>query len=123
MNAHLLPLRIRFQPYFVQHSSLLNMEAPITYEFSASVWRHPSPAGWYFVSLPAGMSTEIRNHLKWQEEGWGRIKARAKVGTSSWQTAIWFDTKRGTYLLPIRSDIRKKECIGIGSELRVQVLI
>lgn len=31
----------------------------IKYEFSALTWQHASPGGWYFVSLPKDMSTEI----------------------------------------------------------------
>jgi hypothetical protein len=46
-------------------------------------------AGWHFVSLPIEISTEIRENLKWQEEGWGRLKATAKIGNSEWETAIW----------------------------------
>lgn len=43
------------------------------------------------------------------EEGWGRLKAIAKIGGTEWQTAIWFDSKKKTYLLPLKADIRKKE--------------
>jgi len=62
-----------------------------------------------FISLPISVSTEIRANLKWQEEGWGRLKVSAKIGNSEWNTAIWFDTKKETYLLPIKAEIRKKK--------------
>jgi hypothetical protein len=42
----------------------------IKYEFSAKIWQHSAPGGWYFVSLPVELSNEIRENLKWQEEGW-----------------------------------------------------
>ncbi|MDO8998041.1 MAG: DUF1905 domain-containing protein [Sediminibacterium sp.] len=51
------------------------MNAKIKYEFTAKMWQHSAPSGWHFVSLPAKISTEIRENLKWQEEGWGRLKA------------------------------------------------
>ena len=85
------------------------MQAKITYTFSSVIWQHGAPGGWHFVSLPEELATEIRTHLKWQEEGWGRLKASAKVGNSSWDTAIWFDTKKKTYILPLKAAIRKKE--------------
>ena len=87
------------------------MNGKIKYEFSATTWQHSSPAGWYFVSLPKNISDEIRENLKWQEEGWGRLKVTAKIGNSKWDTAIWFDTKHKTYLLPLKAEIRKKENI------------
>ena len=85
------------------------MIAKIKYEFSARIWKHPSPDGWYFVSLPNTMAAEIREHLKWQEAGWGRMKANARIGNTEWETAVWFDSKFGTYLLPVKAEIRKKE--------------
>ncbi|MBK7959563.1 MAG: DUF1905 domain-containing protein [Bacteroidetes bacterium] len=51
---------------------------------------------------------DIRAHFKQDEEGWGRLKATAKVGNSEWKTAIWFDTKVNTYLLPLKATIRQK---------------
>jgi len=80
----------------------------IKYDFSAKIWQYDGPNGWYFVSLPQEISKEIREHLKWQEEGWGRLKASAKIDLHEWKTAIWFDTKQKTYLLPLKADIRIK---------------
>jgi hypothetical protein len=85
------------------------MQGKIKYEFTAKVWQHNSAAAWYFVSLPTNLAHEIRTQLKWQEEGWGRLKVIASIGGSEWKTAIWFDTKHNTYLLPLKAEIRKKE--------------
>lgn len=91
----------------------------IKYEFSAMPWQHC----WYFVSLPEAMANEVRENLKFQEEGWGRMKAMVKIGNSEWETAIWFDTKHKTYLLPLKSEIRKKENIRIDREVEVCIWI
>ena len=85
------------------------MNSKIKYEFFARVWQYSSTGGWYFISLPVSISKEIRENLKWQEEGWGRMKATAQIGNHKWETAIWFDTKINTYLLPLKASIRKKE--------------
>ncbi len=81
----------------------------LKYEFVSKVWQHNGQSGWHFVSLPLELAKEIRDNLKSEEEGWGRLKATAKVGNSEWDTAIWFDTKKMTYLLPLKSEIRRKE--------------
>ena len=73
------------------------------------LWQHASPGGWHFISLPVEMAREIRDNSKWQEEGWGRLKATARIGNSEWETAIWYDTKHQTYLLPVKAAIRAKE--------------
>ena len=61
------------------------MENGIKYEFTAKPWLHE----WLFVAMPEEMAREIRDNLKFQEEGWGRMKATAKIGDTEWDTAIW----------------------------------
>lgn len=95
----------------------------IKYEFTSKVWKYTGPAAWYFVSLPENLAKEIRTNLKWQEEGWGRLKAIAKIGESEWQTAIWFDTKMNTYLLPVKAEIRSKEHLENGVRKKVIVWV
>jgi len=86
------------------------MSGKIEYQFYATVWQYTSPkGGWFFISLPTDISKEIRGLFKWQEEGWGRLKATAKVNDTEWNTAIWFDTKLETYLLPLKAEIRNIE--------------
>ncbi|OJU74745.1 MAG: hypothetical protein BGO09_08305 [Bacteroidetes bacterium 47-18] len=99
------------------------MKGKIKYEFSAKVWQHAGQGGWHFISLPEDLAKEIRYNLKWQEEGWGRLKATAKIGNSEWETAIWFDTKANTYLLPLKAEIRKKEKIEINKDVTTIIWI
>ena len=99
------------------------MLGKIKYEFAAETWQYKAPGGWYFISVPENVSMEIRENLKWQEEGWGRLKITAEIGSSQWKTSIWFDTKRNTYLLPLKADIRKKENIESGNIIDVIIWI
>ena len=99
------------------------MLGKIKYEFAAETWQYSAPGGWYFISVPENVSMEIRENLKWQEEGWGRLKITAEIGSSQWKTSIWFDTKRNTYLLPLKADIRKKENIESGNIIDVIIWI
>jgi hypothetical protein len=94
----------------------------IKYEFIAKPWQHTGPGGWHFASLPKELSKEIRNAFKSEEEGWGRLKAIAKIGKTEWNTAIWFDTKMNTYLLPLKAEIRKKELLETGKALKASAI-
>ncbi len=91
--------------------------------FSAKMWKHGAEGGWHFVSLPKEISSEIREHLKWQEEGWGRMKTIAQIGQVKWDTAIWFDTKHDTYILPVKADVRRKEKLAIDQSIDVTLWI
>jgi hypothetical protein len=98
----------------------------IKYEFTAKVYNHSTSAdmsGWTMVSLPKEISTEIRNNFKQLEQGWGRMKVTAKIGESEWQTAIWFDTKQDTYLLPLKAVIRKKENVALDNDVDVAIWV
>ena len=96
------------------------------YTFTAKAYRYSTSAdmvGWTIVSLPKEIATEIRDNFKCLEQGWGRMKATAKVGNSEWQTAIWFDTKQDTYLLPLKAAVRKKENIVLNESIKIVIWI
>ena len=83
------------------------------------MWKYNGNGGWYFISIPKEYSKEIRENLKWQEEGWGRMKATASIENIEWDTAIWYDSKRNTYLLPIKSDIRRQAKLDLHKTYKV----
>lgn len=95
----------------------------IQYSFSSEVWKVNGKGGWFFISLPAALSQEIRENFKSEEEGWGRMKVNARIGQTEWQTAIWFDSKANTYLLPLKSEIRKRELIKTKQVLDLTIFI
>jgi hypothetical protein len=86
----------------------------IPFEFEAELWQYTGKGGWYFLSIPTHISLEIRSIFKTQEEGWGRLKTTATIHEVSWETAIWFSSKDNTYLLPVKSEIRKRAQIKVG---------
>lgn len=51
------------------------------------------------------------------------MKTKSKIRETSWDTAIWYDTKLGTYILPLKVDSRKKEKIEIGNILDVEIIL
>lgn len=93
------------------------------FSFEAPIWQYSPPGGWFFVTVPDEISAEIREHLKWQEEGWGRLKATAAIGSFTWDTAIWYDTKHKAYLLPLKAEIRKELRLSAGDDVLVKILV
>ena len=91
------------------------------FSFKALLWKYDGPAGWCFVTIPKTTAKRIRAQHLSSEEGWGRLKTTARVGDTQWKTSIWFDTKASSYLLPIKTEIRKKEKLAIGSFVSVEL--
>lgn len=69
------------------------MTGKIKYEFTAKIWQYAGQGGWHFISLPQEFAKEIRDNLKSEEEGWGRLKAIAKIGNTDLRLGSWH-TKR-----------------------------
>ena len=95
----------------------------IQYRFSSEPWKYAGQGGWIFVSMPKKLANEIRATFKREEADWGRLTATAKIRNTEWKTAIQFDTKVNTYLLPLKAEIRKKEKVEIGKKITVVVFI
>ena len=92
----------------------------IPFEFEAKLWQYTGKGGWYFLSIPANISLEIRSIFTTQEEGWGRLKTTATIHEVSWETSIWFSSKDNMYLLPVKTDIRKRTRIKAGDLVTVR---
>ena len=86
-------------------------------------------AGWHFVTLPQKQSDEIKKIFGAMKRGWGSLPVTVtilrprsgQVGKTSWKTSIFPDKKAGAYLLPLKSDVRKKERINAGDAITVSV--
>ncbi len=70
-------------------------------------------AGWHFAGIPKKESEEIRSKIK-IKAGFGSVPVMVTIGKTKWETSIFPDKRSGTYLLPLKAQVRKKE--GIFSE-------
>ena len=87
----------------------------------AKVWLYPGMAGWHFITIPDDMSEEINERFGDKKRGWGSLPVEVTVGTTTWKTSIFPDKKTKAYLLPIKSDVRKKE--GIAADTSITLLL
>jgi hypothetical protein len=70
-------------------------------------------AGWFFLSVPKAAAAKIKKTQAGRPRvGWGSIRVVATLGNSKWKTSIFPDKKSGTYLLPLKAAVRKKEGMG-----------
>lgn len=98
-----------------------NNSVETNFSFRGKLWKHEGKAGWCFITIPKSVSKRIRAAHSSSEEGWGRLKVSATIGETTWKTSIWFDTKADSYLLPVKTLMRKKEGLAIGTFISAQV--
>jgi len=94
-----------------------------TFEFAAPLWRYPGADGWHFVSLPPEISTDIIDITTGIRRGFGSVRVAVTVGSTSWRTSIFPDSKTGAYLLPVKKAVRAAERLEAGDQVKAQLQI
>jgi hypothetical protein len=94
-----------------------------TFEFAAPLWRYPGADGWHFVSLPPEISTDITDISTGIRRGFGSVRVAVTVGSTSWRTSIFPDSKTGVYLLPVKKAVRVAERLEVGDQVKAQLEI
>jgi Domain of unknown function (DUF1905) len=94
---------------------------PVQVAFDAELWLWDARRAdaWTFVGLAAGESEEIRDLAGGLRRGFGSLRVRATIGTSTWTTSI-FPGKTG-YVLPVKRSIRVAEALDVGDIATVTV--
>lgn len=91
----------------------------MTFEFTATVWRHQGNAAWYFLTLPHGVSDEIEEITAPNRSGFGSVRVEVAIGGSTWRTSLFPDTRAGAYVLPVKRAIRDAEELDDGDRTAV----
>ncbi len=84
------------------------------FDLKAEVWLYPGKAAWHFITIPENEGELINELFSNLKRGWGSLKVNVTIGATSWDTSIFPDKKSNSYLLPLKSEVRKKEKIEIG---------
>lgn len=91
-------------------------------KFKAKLWIYEAPAPWYMITVPLKESSEIKKVFGHLHRGWGSIPVSVQIKGSIWKTSIFWE-KKGTYILPVKKEIRVKEKITNGNMLEISLLI
>jgi len=93
-----------------------------SYRFEAELWEYSAgQSAWVFVSVPADDSERIRELPRPPKPGFGSVRVSVTIGSSTWKTSIFPDSKSGTYFLPVKKAIRLAEDIDVGGMCRVEL--
>ena len=79
------------------------------YKVKEKVWLYPGMAGWHFVNVDKKQSKVIKKVFGKKTRGFGSIPVEVTLGKTVWKTSLFPDKQSGTYLLPLKADVRRKE--------------
>ena len=88
-------------------------------EFDGEIWYWRGPAPWYFVTVPAKPSGDLKDILGFVTYGWGMIPVNARIGKTEWKTSMF--PKDGRYIVPIKASVRRAENLEEGDKVTVRL--
>lgn len=75
----------------------------------ATVWQWRGKGAWYFVTLPKSEADQIKAATLGRRRGWGSVPVVVTIGKTVFKTSIFPEKKSGSFLLPLKAEVRKKE--------------
>ena len=91
-------------------------------EFEAELWLHDGEAGWHFVTLPGEVAEQVRAEAG-EPRGFGSVRVEVTIGGSTWRTSVFPDTKTGSFVLPVKAEVRRREDLLAGDDVRVRLVV
>jgi len=91
----------------------------MVFEFTSKIifWKGPAP--WFFVTMPAKQSRDLKEISGLLTYGWGVIPVRVRIGKTEFTTSLF--PKDGRYLVPIKVSVRKAENLEKGDKIHVRL--
>jgi hypothetical protein len=90
----------------------------IEHRFTARLWAYQGKGAWHFVTVPGEAASEIRFHNPLLK-GFAPVSCHVTIGRTRWKTALFPDSKSGSYLIAIKAEVRKAEGIAAGDTVHV----
>lgn len=75
---------------------------------------YPGMGAWHFLHVDKKQSALFKEKYATHKRGFGSIRVTVTIGKSMWKTSIFPDKQSGTYLLPVKKQIRRAEGIEAG---------
>ena len=97
-----------------------------TIEATGRVWQWragESPGGWFFLTVEGQPAAEVRFAAVGRTGGFGSVRVTARIGDTRWQTSLFPDRRSGGYLLPLKAEVRRREGLDAGREVRVRLTV
>ena len=89
--------------------------------FDAELWLHDGEGGWHFVTLPADLADDIRERSTGR--GFGSVRVSAVVGETRWETSLFPETRTGSYVLPVKQQVRRANDLAAGDTVTVRLTV
>ena len=97
-----------------------------TIEATGQVWQWragEAPGGWFFLTVEGQAAAEVRYAALGRTGGFGSVRVIARIGDTEWRTSLFPDRKSGGYVLPLKAEVRRREGVEAGRDVRVRLIV
>ncbi len=98
------------------------MEPDMSFTFEAEIWLYSGKGAWHFLTLPEEVAGTIRM-FGGRRRGFGQLPVMATIGKTRFSSSIFPDSRSGSYLLPLKAEIRRKEKLAAGDRVAVSMTV
>jgi hypothetical protein len=92
----------------------------MSWTFDAEVFRWDAEgASWRFARVPGEVADDVREQAL--TGGFGSVRVDVAIGETSWSTSLFPEKATDSYLLPVKSAVRKAENIDDGDVVTVRL--
>jgi hypothetical protein len=93
------------------------------FRFTSWVWARDGVGGWHFLTLPTEVTEELRDEVPPTGPGFGSIRVSVTLGCSTWETSVFPDKASGSFVLPVRKDVRRANQLLAGDAVDVALRV
>lgn len=93
----------------------------LSYQIDAPIWLYTGKTAWHFITIPEDISGHIKAFCEQKTPGFGSVRVKVTIGTTSWNTTLFPDSKTKCYGLPIKAGIRKKNKLFAGDAVTLRL--
>lgn len=92
------------------------------FRFTSSLWAHDI-GGWRFLTLPTTVTEGLRDEVPPTGPGFGSIRVTVTLGSSTWDTSVFPDKASGSFVLPVKKDVRRANQLLAGDAVDVALRV
>lgn len=92
------------------------------WSFEGELFRWEGDSAWYFVRLPAEVAEDVREHAP-PRTGFGSMRVTVTIGESRWQTSLFPESRTGSFLLPVKQQVRRANGVDAGDAVSVRLAL
>jgi hypothetical protein len=87
------------------------------FKIKSKVWLFPGDDAWHFLTIPKNITKEIDYLYASEKRGFGSLPVKVTINKTNWKTSIFPNRKTGTFMLPLKKEVRKENSIKNGDNV------